>query len=286
MNESRGRRERFLHSGPFPEGEGDVERAARSFHRKLRALAQPQIKTCRFMNAHLLIVEDDPALNQMLVLHFEDEGFQVEGAITCVEALEQLEANSYDLLLLGQQLPDGTGMELLDRVLSREPDLPVVMMTGQHDLELAIEAIKKGAADFVHKPVQTAELQQSVGRLLEHRRLSRELQALRGAQETLHPERDLIGRSSAMLTLSKEIAFSACSAATVLISGESGTGKEVVACLIHQHSGGGGGARPACARPHRRTQGSSQRNPWHLPSRPGSKDRQARPQGAAALRPR
>jgi DNA-binding NtrC family response regulator len=189
------------------------------------------------MNAHLLIVEDDPALNQMLVLHFEDEGFQVEGAITCVEALEQLEANSYDLLLLDQQLPDGTGMELLDRVLSREPDLPVVMMTGQHDLELAIEAIKEGAADFVHKPVQTVELQQSVGRLLENRRLSRELQALRGAQETLHPERDLIGRSSAMLTLSKEIAFSARSAATVLISGESGTGKQVVARLIHQHSG-------------------------------------------------
>jgi DNA-binding NtrC family response regulator len=131
------------------------------------------------MTARLLIVEDDPALNQMLVLHFEDEGFDIEGAMTCAEALEQVAVNAYDLLLLDQQLPDGTGMELLEAVLSREPDLPVVMMTGKHDLELAIRAIEKGAADFIHKPVETAQLQQIARRLLENRRLARELEALR-----------------------------------------------------------------------------------------------------------
>jgi len=189
------------------------------------------------MNAHLLIVEDDLALNQMLILHFEDEGYEVDGVMTCAEATERLAANAYDLLLLDQQLPDGTGVELLAGVLLQEPDLPVVMMTGQHDLELAIEAIGKGAADFVHKPVETAQLQQIVSRLLENRRLSREVAALRGAKVAPRQERELIGRSATMLTVSKEIALCAGSDATVLVSGESGTGKEVVARLIHQHSG-------------------------------------------------
>ncbi len=189
------------------------------------------------MSIRLLIVEDDSALNQMLLLHFEDEGYLVDGAIDCADALECVARKAYDLVLLDQQLPDGTGTGLLEDLLGRDPDLPVVMMTGQHDLELAIEAIKKGAADFVHKPVETAELTHTVNRLLANRRLSREVEALRQAQEPAREERDLIGRSSAMLTVSKEIALSAGSDATVLITGESGTGKEVVARLIHQHRG-------------------------------------------------
>ena len=192
------------------------------------------------MTANLLIVEDDDALNQMLVLHFEDEGFKVDGVRSCTDALERVGRRSHELVLLDQQLPDGKGVDLLEQLLERDPDLLIVMMTGEHDLELAIDAIEKGAVDFVHKPIETGELTRTMGRLLTNRRLSREAEAALDKTVPPREERDLIGRSTAMLTVSKEIALGARSGATVLISGESGTGKEIVARLIHRHSGRNG----------------------------------------------
>jgi len=179
----------------------------------------------------LLIIEDDPALGEMLSLHFEEQGAQVQLADHCATARQRATAQGYDLILLDQQLPDGLGIELLPELQAALPDTPIIMMTGQHDLELAIEAIKQGAADFIHKPIQTTELQTAVDKALARRRVARETHPAPRL-----PTRDLIGRSSAMLEVSKQIALSAGSDANVLILGESGTGKEVVARLIHQHS--------------------------------------------------
>ncbi len=188
------------------------------------------------MSKRLLIIEDDSGLNQMLQFHFEENGFTAAGALTCNDGLTLLDESAFDLILLDQQLPDGTGLELLHRIRLQEPDQAIVMMTGEHNLELAIEAIKQGAADFVHKPVKTDEMQIVVDRVLENRRLAREVEALQPAVDDPVKKRELIGRSDAMLQVSKEIALCAGSGATVLISGESGTGKEVVARLIHAHS--------------------------------------------------
>jgi two-component system response regulator AtoC len=188
------------------------------------------------MPAHLLIIEDDALLNEMLMLHFEDQGYSARGAISCAEGLQQLHSIEPDLILLDQQLPDGTGLGLLKSILGTHPEQAVIMMTGQHDLELAIEAIKAGARDFVHKPIDTPSLDQAVTKVLEQQRLSREQGTEPEPMAALGREGGLIGRSEAMLKVSKEIALSAESAANVLISGESGTGKEVVARLIHVHS--------------------------------------------------
>jgi len=188
------------------------------------------------MSNRLLIIEDDAGLNQMLQLHFEESGFAVVGVPTCNEGVAQLQENAFDLILLDQQLPDGTGLELLQRIRAQEPAQAIVMMTGEHNLELAIEAIKQGAADFVHKPIKIDALQLVIDRVLENRRLSREVEALQPSPDDPVKKRELIGRSDAMLQVSKEIALCAGSAASVLISGESGTGKEVVARMIHAHS--------------------------------------------------
>jgi len=187
------------------------------------------------MQTRLLIVEDDPQLAQMLAWHFEDRGYQARAAHSCTEALRELERGDMDLILLDQQLPDGTGTELLQQILAATPDQAVIMITGQHDLELAIGAIQNGAAEFIHKPIQIDELEQVVERVLGNRLQARQART-RPREDPGLPSRNLIGRSQAMLNVSKEIALSAESAANVLISGESGTGKEIVARLIHAHS--------------------------------------------------
>jgi DNA-binding NtrC family response regulator len=185
------------------------------------------------MATRILIIEDDPGLRQMLALHFEDQGFDVHGVGQCGEGDAIARAEAFDLILLDQQLPDGTGIDLLPRLLAGQPGTSVVMMTGQHDLELAIRAIKAGAADFIHKPLKTTTLQATVDKVLAGRTPEPASKATRPAQ----PAGDLIGRSAVMLEVSKQIALCAGNAATVLVTGESGTGKEVVARLIHQHSG-------------------------------------------------
>ncbi|MCB1787748.1 MAG: sigma-54-dependent Fis family transcriptional regulator [Gammaproteobacteria bacterium] len=187
------------------------------------------------MMARVLIIDDDSALRQMLALHFEEQGFEAVCAVDCRDGLAQFRDSDADIVLLDQQLPDGLGIELLPRLLEVRSDAAVVMMTGQHDLELAIRAIKAGALDFVHKPIKTATLQATVDKVLAGRRARRPASAARPA-----PAGELIGRSDAMLEVSKQIALCAGNVATVLISGESGTGKEIVARLIHDHSGRSG----------------------------------------------
>jgi DNA-binding NtrC family response regulator len=188
------------------------------------------------MTAKVLIVDDDRGLNEMLALHFEDRGYAVSSAATCREAAHRVRADTPDLILLDYQLPDGTGLELLQTLRAEDADVPVVMMTGVHDLELAIQAIKQGALDYVHKPLKTEALDHTVDKALEHRRLAAQVAALKAAPEPPPSLGDLIGKSDAMLKVSKEIALTAASEAGVLIVGESGTGKEVVARTIHTHS--------------------------------------------------
>jgi len=96
------------------------------------------------MRKQLLIIEDDTALNQMLQFHFEENGFRVSAAYGCGEGIVLLQQTAFDLILLDQQLPDGTGLELLQKIHADDPLQAVIMMTGQHDLELAIQAIKEG----------------------------------------------------------------------------------------------------------------------------------------------
>ena len=97
------------------------------------------------MQNKILIIEDDMSLGQMLLLHFEDEGFKTQHVPNCEKARIALQHSVYDLILMDQQLPDGLGIDLLSEIIQLPSEPEVIMMTGHHDLELAISAIKKGA---------------------------------------------------------------------------------------------------------------------------------------------
>ncbi len=188
------------------------------------------------MIARILLIEDDAGLAQMLTMHFEDQSHEVYHAINLASAEQLIQQQQPDLIILDQSLPDGKGYDFLCQAINQGLQSTVVMMTAEHDLELAIAAIKTGAFDFIHKPIKTAALDITVHRALEHQRLSRQVKALSTLSESPDNQPRLLGQSQAMLNISKEIALIADSQARVLINGESGTGKELVARSIHHHS--------------------------------------------------
>ena len=104
------------------------------------------------MASRLLVVDDDAALNLALCAHFEDRGWQTTGAHDCAAALAAIAGATFDVILLDVYLPDGDGVELLGRLLERDPRLPVILMTGGGDVERAMQAIAAGAFDWLPKP--------------------------------------------------------------------------------------------------------------------------------------
>lgn len=189
------------------------------------------------MKGRLLIIEDDAELGQMLELEFVDHGYEVQLAQSCTAGMALLRQHAVDLIFMDQHLPDGTGFELLCQIKRLEPQLSVVMMTALHDLDLAIESVKAGASDFIHKPFKCEELLRVAARIIESKRMRRNLSVLQEESRPPGSNNVLIGRSQEMVEVSKRIALCAQSHANVLITGESGTGKEIVAKLIHHHSG-------------------------------------------------
>ena len=161
------------------------------------------------------------------------EGHEVIAAGDAAAALARLGApGKFDLLITDLKMPKKTGIELLQEVKKLRPELPVVMMTAFATVATAVEAMKLGAYDYIQKPFDGDEIKLLVDRTLEHARLIKENQALRSIAEQTGP-RPLVGSSSAMAHVKRQIDLVGKSSATVLIRGESGTGKEVVARAIH-----------------------------------------------------
>jgi DNA-binding NtrC family response regulator len=180
----------------------------------------------------IVVIEDDADLGELIVGELANRGFAAIGVRSAAEALRAVAADAVDLLIADIQRPELRGPELLHAALDRRPDLLVVLITASADVDLAVQALRAGAADFVVKPFTLEPLVLTIERTLRRRAMQLELAALRG--EARRPgDHELIAHSAAMQRTVELAGRAARSQAPVLLTGEPGTGKAVVAHWIH-----------------------------------------------------
>lgn len=175
----------------------------------------------------ILIVDDEPDIRELLEITLGRMKLETRSARDVKEARDWLARESFDLCLTDMRLPDGTGLELVQFIQQRYPQVPVAMITAFGSLDTAINALKAGAFDFLTKPVDLPRLRELVGTALR-------MPAPAPVDKEPSIDQRLLGDSPPMLALRKQIGRLARSQAPVYISGESGSGKELVARLIHE----------------------------------------------------
>jgi DNA-binding NtrC family response regulator len=186
------------------------------------------------MAKRILVVEDEDKLRRVLELQLTDAGFEVDLAPTGEDALRFMDRA--DLVLTDLKLPAMDGIAVLTHARQLNPGVPVVLMTAYGTVETAVDAMKKGAADFVLKPFSLEHLTAVVEKAIEMRALRTENQLLKQELSRRYQFDNIVGRSDAMKEIFSTIARIAPSRATVLLCGESGVGKDLVARSIHYHS--------------------------------------------------
>ena len=180
-----------------------------------------------------MIVDDEEGIRESLSGIFEDEGHEVLTAGSGEEALRALKEQTPDVILLDVWLPGIDGLETLKEIKGLNPDLPVIMISGHGNIELALKATRAGAYDFLEKPLSLERVLLVAQRALEKRTIEIENKTLR--QDRIKKWR-LVGNSPKMIKLREQIEMAGKSNGRVLILGESGSGKELIAHLLHEHS--------------------------------------------------
>jgi len=188
------------------------------------------------MSTRILIVDDEEILIRSCKRILSDPSYVVDTLMDGWEAMRRVEEVKYDIVILDIMMPKVDGLEVLQHIKERHPDVDVIMMTGLSQVQTAVKAMKLGAFDYLSKPFDPEELQRVVDRALERRRLLQENQDVSGEVSSKYHFENIVGSSAAMQAVFGLIAKAAPTNSTVLITGESGTGKEVIARAIHYNS--------------------------------------------------
>lgn len=188
------------------------------------------------MKFTLLIIDDEKNIREGLAANFEMEGYNVKLAENGKQGLEFLAKGDIDLVITDLRMPGISGEEVLRKVTTETPCVPVIVLTGHGSIDSAVDAMRNGAYDFLTKPLNLDQLSLIVKRALEARELSLQHKQLKNEVEKEHVLDNIIGKSAEMQKVFEMIKKVSASKASVLITGESGVGKEVVADAIHNLS--------------------------------------------------
>ncbi len=187
--------------------------------------------------ARILIVDDELVLSRSLAMAMESKGYEAACADSGEKALGLLKNFLPELVLLDIRLPGMNGIEVMTKILEWNADIPIIVMTAYGDTQTTVEAVKKGAANFVDKPFELDDIRNMVEKALDDRHFRKDYEYLKYQQRKFYRFCDLVGESPAMKEIYRKIdMLAATEDTTVLICGQSGTGKELVASAIHYKS--------------------------------------------------
>lgn len=185
------------------------------------------------MSERILIADDEEIIRDSLSFVLQKENYEVDTAPNGAVALEKHLADPYDIIITDIEMPEMKGPELLDRVLQATPEVFVILITAFASINTAIDALRKGAYDYIMKPIEFDDLKLRVARLIKHRRIALENALLRKEVHQQYDFYNIIGNSPAMHKVFETIKRLSHSSSNVLIYGSSGTGKELIARAIH-----------------------------------------------------
>ncbi|MGH8713196.1 MAG: sigma-54-dependent transcriptional regulator [Casimicrobiaceae bacterium] len=184
----------------------------------------------------LLIVDDDEMYRSMAVRHFSRRGYRPQDAADGEAALQLAARRKFGVAVIDLAMPGLSGLETMVRLKARTPDCEVVMLSGEGTIETAVEAMKRGACDFLTKPFPLPELEVVVQKASDQRQLRQENRQLKAVIERRQPPSEIIGRSAALAEVLRLVERAGPSDKAILIQGETGTGKELIAQALHRAS--------------------------------------------------